>query len=107
VAYIELYQVGHAVDEGQILVIQPVACIYFQTQFVSLSRGSAKPVQFHPGLGVVPKCLRECARVQFDELGANTRGGVDLPGVRGNEETDFNSSLAQSAACFAETALLA
>lgn len=70
---VQLDQVRHGEERGNVFVIQTVPGIHPQSQVMSLARGVDEPAQFPAPVGPACEGIGIGAGVQFDELGADLR----------------------------------
>jgi len=80
VADVQLGQMRHREQDGQVLVVEAVAGVDAQTEGMSLDGGGSQALEFLGALVFAMEIFRERTGVQFDELRATRAAAPLAPG---------------------------
>ena len=98
VADVQFGQVRHFVDMSDVLIVEAVAGVDFESQLIPLRGGGAEPANFLFSVrGVGFEGFGKGAGVEFDGAGFGFGGGGNLGGVGIDEQADFDAERLQPA----------
>lgn len=98
VANVEFGQVRHFVNGSDVLIVEAVAGVDFESELSSLRGGGAESANFSfSGRWIGFEGFGKGAGVEFDGAGFGFGGGVDLGGIGIDEKADLNAERLQTA----------